>query len=740
MQEVSQAYKQSMEQTIREGFYMDISIGVINQVAQDRAFVKPQEVIEFSNLLKPFQNYDVEYTYVTMEQNFFRVDGQMLFLPEEAPYFNAGLIAPAVMEPVTIYFKDGPFDIKGLTVDFGLAFPVDFWIESDTNSIKITGNDSSRFITEEIFDRASYIRFVPAVMVGGRQRLRIEKIQMGIGICFSNRQIKTATKKDFVSLLSEELPTSDLSVTIGNKDRKFDVENRASTINYLEIGQECKIQYGKLLANGDIERMDGGTLYLDSWKADDKIMTFGAKDSISDLNHTYYQGAKGRTNLYDLALDVLNDAGVDNRVYELDTYLREVYISNPMPVVTHKEALQIIANAGRCILYQDRQGLIRIKAGFTTVISPERMRVYSDDAEDYSDLPSVIMPDGKYDYARVYQDYFRVDGGMYFLPESGNFLTTGYVSKNLARSGGLFQRNPKLAVELEAALRYYGVDIEFAGNPPAELTIHTYKDDVLQESYPVTVTGKKLSVIHPFPEFDRMVLEFTKGHPNNPVIVSHIKFGDVSDYKFTYRGMTKTPMGEQVGRYKDIRVQMTRYSENSEIRELFKDTVSAGSTYTVYLSNAGYGYTVSHGTIINSSAYSVIVDLSNINGDVELAVSGYEYLQSTSDYTLALNTTGSSKTWSNPLVSEAVHAALLAEWVGNYLNNNIEYDIGYRGDFRLDAGDITFLENKYIDKLQIAVCEHALDFNGGALKGTVKARRAQNGVDTTQNRLARQLE
>lgn len=730
MQEASQAYRQAMEQTTREGFYMDVTIGVINQAAQDRAYVEPSVCLEYANLAKPFQDYDVEYTYATMEQDFFRVDGQMLFLPGTAPYFNAGLISKPVMGAVTIRFACGPYDIKGLTIDFGAAYPVDFVIESDGNTMAVTGNSDGHFVTEEIFNGANYIKVIPTRMVGGQQRLRIEKMQTGIGIYFANRQIRSATKKDFLSVISEELPASDLSVTIENKERAWDVENYRSTINYLEIGQECRVRWGKLLASGGIERMDGAVLFLDSWKADDRIMTFGAKDSIADLNGTYYRGVKQQTSLYDLAVDVLADAGVDVRMYELDGYLQDIIVTNPVPAVTHKEALQIIANAGRGILYQDRQGIIRIKAGFTTVIAPERMEVSSDDAESYSDLPSVVLPVAKYSYARMYQDYFRADGGMYFLPESGAFLTSGFVSRQIAGADGLFAQNPRLVIKLEAAFKFFGVLVEFAGNPPEEMTIHTSKDGLLQESHVATVTDAKMEIKHAFPEFDEMEFEFTKGCHGNAVILEYVKFGDVSDYTFTYRGMTKTPMGEQVERYKDITVEMLRYSSSTEYKELYKDIVEVGGSYTVCLNNASYGYSVSHGAIAASSAYSVAIDLSGLSGSVELIISGYEYIQATSGYTRALNTTGGSKVWSNPLVGGGSHAALLAEWIGNYLNNNVEYDISYRGDFRLDAGDITFLENKYIDKLQVALCEHTLDFSSGALKGTVKARRAQNGVDT----------
>ena len=739
MQEASQAYKQSMEETTRTGFYMDIAIGVFNQTAQTNAYVDAEICLVYSNREKPFDNYDVDYTYATMEENFFRVDGTMLFLPEDGgPYFNAGIISKDILGAITVKFKDGPFDIKGLTIEFGNAYPTDFAISSDRNTVTIAGNTDGHFVTEEIFEKATFITITPSGMVGGLQRLRIEKMSMGVGIYFNNKQIKSSTQKEFLSLLAEELPTSDLSVTVSNKGRKFDVENKASTIHYLEIGQECTVRYGKLLSSGVTERFDGGVLKLDTWKADDDTMTFGAKDRIGGLNNTYYRGKYGSTSLYALAEDVLTDAGLDERQYNIDSYLQEVYVSNPMPAVTHKEALQIIANAGRCILYQDRKGIIQIKAGFTTVISPERMEVQSDNATDFSDLQSVVLPGAKYDYAMMYQDYFRVDGDMYFLPESGKeYLTAGYVSSVVADSNGNFLVNPRLLVKLEAAFRFCGASIEFGGSPPEKMVVHTYKNGELQESWPVLAGKQKVSIEHAFPEFDAIIFEFTKGHPNNAVIVHYIKFGDVSDFEFTYRNMTKTPVGEQVERYREIRIQMTRYANSADpAKELYKDVAEAGSI-TAHTSSASYGYAVNRGTIVSSSAYEIVVEIGEEDAGKELVITGHEYMQTASDHVLALNTTGSSKCWKNPLVSESGHAALLAEWIGSYLNNNIEYDIGYRGDFRIDAGDITFLQNEYVPKLQIAVCEHTLDFASGALKGTVKARRAQNGVDTTKNRLAR---
>ena len=86
-------------------------------------------------------------------------------------------------------------------------------------------------------------------------------------------------------------------------------------------------------------------------------------------------------------------------------------------------------------------------------------------------------------------------------------------------------------------------------------------------------------------------------------------------------------------------------------------------------------------------------------------------------------------------MSDGAHAANLADWIGDYLKSDREYDLQYRGEPRMDANDIAFLENKYVPDLLIRVTDHTLKFNGG-LSGTIKARRDMSYVATAKNRLA----
>ena len=80
-------------------------------------------------------------------------------------------------------------------------------------------------------------------MANGQSRLRINQITMGIGIYFDSKKILSATKKEHISPISEELPSIDFDVTVDNKDRAYYVENEESTLNFLEIGQNIEALY-----------------------------------------------------------------------------------------------------------------------------------------------------------------------------------------------------------------------------------------------------------------------------------------------------------------------------------------------------------------------------------------------------------------------------------------------------------------------------------------------------------------
>lgn len=916
MQAVNQFYKEHMKEALRNRSYMRVAIGLINQEAQASAYIPDHEKYTYySSFKKPLDNYEVQELYATCDQDYTVVDGSVYFLPRERSdvVLNQGIVSEALLGPIEIRFPV-EYDIKGLTIEFGKAYPVDFTIESDNNTVEITGNAGGHFITEEIFAGATFLRFIPSVMVNGQSRFRIHQLTMGIGIYFDNQKILSATKKEYVSPVMEELPTIDFSLTVNNKDRAFDIENEASSVNFLEIGQDITVLYGQELDDGSVEWLPGATVQLKEWSADDEEMEFSATDRFDDMDGTYYKGLyrPEGISLYDLAVDVFSDAGIDERTYWIDSYLKSVKVTNPIPVVAHKEALQLIANAGRCILYQDREGNIFLKSSFI----PD-MTAGSENETYFSNAGAVLDKTEKKAYAMAAKDYTSVTPIQYFLPVQSTgtaYLNTGYISEAVAGSDGSFAVNPTVEIILEASFKCFGLTLEFGDNNPAQMVFHAYHDGKLVEDYTVTGLTATTVISHEFEEFDRLVLEFIKGFPNNRVVLNNVTFGDSTDYVFEYGNeLTKTPKGTQLAKVRELQVIRTLYSQAGEKKELAKETITVTAVdnrYTFYFSNPSYdlscavtetvnitnlmsngsfedgltgwnasnsalasiatgGYTggkvcvikstgsttnilsqrpsiisghkyylsgyfmrsempdeypgndefdmnpgekfniplnpynagnilpvdgewhrlsaidtltdTSGGVrvytfgnkslcadgimlinlteafgagkepdkewcdkhieyfdgtvqisrydceIVESSSYFATAEITGVTGAVEVSITGREYTTVQTKVSRQLNPTGSLEVWENPLVSDTVHAANLADWIGDYMKADREYDLQYRGEPRIDANDIAFLENKYVSNLLLRVYEHTLKFNG-ALSGTIKARRDMSNV------------
>lgn len=748
MQAASTAYKAEMKECYRKQSFMRVSIGVINQEAQANATViNPEQYTYYSNLNMPLQNYQVEELYAACCQDYTPADGSMYFLPRrrEDVVLNQGIVTEKILGSIEIRFPI-PYEIKGVTIEFGNAYPVDFTIESDGGAVLITGNNSGHFVTEEIFEGATFLRFVPSKMVNGQSRLRIHQITMGIGIYFDNRKILSATKREYINPVTEELPSIDFDLAVENKDRAFDVENEESTVNFLEVGQEISVIYGQELEDGSIEWMPGTVVRLREWSADDEQMSFSATDRFEDLDGTYYKG-KYRPegiSLYDLALDVLEDAEVDSRTYWIDPYLRKVIVFNPLPAVSYKEALQLIANAGRCVLYQNREGKIYMKSSFL----PD-MTAVSDNETYFSRASSVLDGQKKDSYAMGTKDYTDAVPTQFFLPQNGSgFLQTGYISEQVAAGDGSFSENPTVEICAEAAFKCFGMTLKFSGNPPQEVVIHSYYGEELRENYVISDLTKITVIQHEFPEFDRMVLEFAKGAPHNRVTLDNVVFGDSTDYTLSYgRELTKTPKGTQLTKVKELQVIRTLYHSSDEVKELARETIeftAAYNHYTFYFGRASYDFSCmlenaqagQSVKITESSNYYATVEIMGISGACEISITGKEYITTQAKVSRALHPTGKVEVWENPLISDMVHAADMADWIGDYLKSDREYqELQYRGEARIDANDLVFLENKYVPDLLLRVYEHTLKFSG-ALSGSIKARRDMGYVADAENRLA----
>ena len=420
MYNVSQAYKESMKQPVINHSYMKVMLGLINQEAQMSAQVDNQsQYTAYSEFPTLFNKNDIGNMYATYEQDFWKADVSMYFLPRSPTnYRQNGLITENLFSSnllIEFSFGYGASDIRGLTVQFGHNYPTQFTvITSDSTEYRFE-NDSDKFETEQVFENTDSITLRIEAMSVPNNRVRIYYVKFGLGLEYDNEWIMSTDSSSVLSAINEDLPEVNFSVTLKNDDQRFNVDNPSSEINFLESGQNLSVSYGYELDDGSVEWMQLHSLMVSEWSADDTQATIKAVDRFKYMSDSYYKGVyyEDGISLYDLAELVLADAGIESADYYLDSYLQKVIVHNPLPNVTHKEALQIIANAGRCIMDYDRYGRIRIYSAFI----PE-CAASSNGEEYYSKVENILSNTEKIHYASYTQDFWRADGSMYFLPRN----------------------------------------------------------------------------------------------------------------------------------------------------------------------------------------------------------------------------------------------------------------------------------------------------------------------------------
>lgn len=737
MQKVSKAYKESMKSSLRERAYIMISFGLVNQEAQAKATVDNGSYAYYSNKDNIFGEHIDDTVYATLEEEFTKVDGSMFFLPratEGGRYYDTGIVSNKLVSEarceVIISLNTIATDFKGLTINFGENYPVDFDIVGSTGqTIEFRGNTKSKWSTEEVLENTTYIKLVFYKMKNSQSRLRIYSIMFGYGLVYYNDSVMSSALDSYVSPIGADVPQFDFSVTLKNYDHYFNVDNPNSAINYLETGQEMDIMYGYQTPGSDtIEWIQGNHLWCSEWESDDNTATIRCQDIFRNMDGEYVRGlysAAGKS-YYALAEEILKDAGISE--YYIDPRLKKLYSNNPIPRVKYKEALQIIANACRCVLTQSRDGKVQIRSNFMPSAS-----IATNGEETYSNAANVLTDTPKVEYATLAGNYTPTDGTMFFLPRNGKAaLTTGYVSKEISGANGTFTKNPVVTITMEAIRAYYGLKLVFGTALPAAFTIRTYKGGEPVNEYPVEKDEINITsiILRDFDDFDVMKIEFTKtAEPYNRIVLNYFSLSDIVDFTMNRRDMTSSPKAIKQELIKEVIVPCYTYQENNREENLVYEDIDvvAGEVETYYIQDPSYGYKVKldevegKATVVAWSNYFVTIKF-NVTGSFKLEVQGYRYKIVEKYATVSLNARGKTVKWKNPLISNTTMANELAAWLADYYTAGIEYEYDTRGNPELDATDIVYQENEFHDGMRVNIYRHTVNFKQ-AFSGRVTARR-----------------
>lgn len=329
--------------------------------------------------------------YAGLERNIWLLDGSRTFIPndfgKDMGYISDMLSkADGYFEKIPVvsikFSRTHSHVIPGITILWGTAydeyaetFNIKAYNGKDVVASKeIKDNNSRKSIVDldiENYDRID-IEIVKWCLP--YHRARITDIFIGVN--------KTYEKSDLISydhemqrdILAHTLPINKMNFAIDNSDNVYDPNNLTGFSKYLMQRQELEVSYGLKLDDGSIEYIPAGVFYLSEWEAPQNGLEarFMTRDVLEFLQKIYTKGLykKEGTSLYDLAIDVLNEANLplnrDGRKrWIIDEELKNIKTTAPLPLCTLAECLQYIASAGACSLYTDRQGILHMKQNAT---------------------------------------------------------------------------------------------------------------------------------------------------------------------------------------------------------------------------------------------------------------------------------------------------------------------------------------------------------------------------------------
>ena len=168
--------------------------------------------------------------------------------------------------------------------------------------------------------------------------------------------------------------------------RKSDIMSYNATMYVNPLSAELPVSYGYKL--GDmVEWIDGGIFYLSEWETPQNgiTATLKARDTFELMTDTYNGPTRGT--LYQIAKAALVQANLPSlpngySCWFLHPYLERVVVPEDAELrdCSIAEVLQYVANAGCCVLYQNRKGQVRIEPLLRSITdySIDRFNSYAD--------------------------------------------------------------------------------------------------------------------------------------------------------------------------------------------------------------------------------------------------------------------------------------------------------------------------------------------------------------------------
>jgi hypothetical protein len=373
---VSDAWKALQRETILPESFVEVTYWITEAGAQNLASATNNGALFYSDHDAITETTSKDFKkYATLENNIWSLDGSFEILPDKAPYGDTGYVADAEYPMVTIEFPSVRNQlVPGVTI---------IWSEEYgeyATRCRITALNGTEVVASDEFTNDSvrstfqlpisdydriYIEIIDWIVPDHRPR--IERIYLGALEIYTKSELVKYSHTQSVDLLSTELPKNHIVFSLDNSSDVWNPDNPVGNVRYLMDRQEVSVRYGYRLPTG-IEWIPGGTFWISEWDTPSNGLeaTFTARDLLEFLDIPY-SGPKSGT-LYDIAIAALSLGDLPKTEngeprYVVDESLKTIVadFSEDSDSYTAAVMLQMVANAGQCVMHQDRDGILRIE-------------------------------------------------------------------------------------------------------------------------------------------------------------------------------------------------------------------------------------------------------------------------------------------------------------------------------------------------------------------------------------------
>lgn len=307
--------------------------------------------------------------YATFEPDYWRLDGSFVIppAPDELPEAEVGWWSGNLCDaqgvfnpPEAITLTCGQaYNAAGLTITFDPAayeYAADFTVnvyDGSDNLIcqeAVTGNDKPVYMLTRNLLGFRRVELVVTRWAHGQRRARVAEVDFGLVEDYGESQLVDLSLVTEMDLTSSTLPSGELRFRLDNSDKRFNILNPEGLYYFLQRRQRVTAEFGVDIG-GYVEYVPAGTYYLTEWKSDAGTLTasFTARDLLDLLAQGRYRRGKVETvSAYNLARDMLEDAGVID--YSIDEALQGVMLTACVPIVSHRDALQLVAVASCAVV------------------------------------------------------------------------------------------------------------------------------------------------------------------------------------------------------------------------------------------------------------------------------------------------------------------------------------------------------------------------------------------------------